>query len=245
MCRLYVLFLQFAVLSGTGYLLLEHRLASTSRCLSLSIHPCCLTIFAGAPPSAIDLLGDDFQPEPAMSTAALPQPVTSASAQPSAPSALLLDELEGPAVTPAAAPAQSAPAAGLADALDWGELAGPAPTAAAAAPGAASLAAPPADLSDPFSALSFDGPAAAPPLASTASTLDADFAPFLGAPSITAQPADPFAALQDKPHASSFQGGAGVQGRGGTGAGGMGSVQAAINSVPPPPSKDPFADLLG
>eukprot|EP00983_Pelagomonas_calceolata_P009014 292819-Pelagomonas_calceolata.AAC.3 len=171
-----------------------------------------------APPSAIDLLGDDFQPEPvttASQASAAPPP------QPAAPTpdSLLggLDDLAGPVPTPA--PAQPAPAVGSADDLEWGEMAGPAPAGA--------------DLSDPFAAFSFGGSPAAPSLEAQP---DSDFAPFVGAPPSSGALPDNLFTMQ--PNA---QGRMGVTG---SSIGGMGNIQAAVSSVPPPPSKDPFADLL-
>ncbi|KAF5834649.1 hypothetical protein DUNSADRAFT_8573 [Dunaliella salina] len=181
-----------------------------------------------APPSAIDLLGDDFQPEPVAtaSHASAPPPAQPPAPTPDPPDSLFggLDDLAGPLAL--SAPAQAPPAAGSVDDSEWGEMAGPVATTTGPAPTAA-------DLSDPFTALSLGRSPAAPSLAAQP---DSEFAPFVGAPlSSGAQPENLFTT---QPSAQGTLEGVGSK------IGGMGTFQPAVSSVPPPPSKDPFADLL-
>jgi len=202
------------------------RAAHARAPLSHSTFPCCTApsvcfVGAAAPASAIDLLGglDDLEPAAASQPSSTTQHPTLPPPPPFNKSDLLsgLDELEGPS---SALPCHP-PTAATGDLDDWGLLVG-----GSSSNGAAPAA--PQASPDPFAGITQNhpGPPPAASLPSYPMQDDADFAPFMGA----AQPASQ--------HAGTFDAG------GKQGMGCIASRGRPQGLAPPPPPRDPFADLL-
>lgn len=178
------------------------------------------SLFTAAPPSDLDLLYSLDEPTPAQPAAA------QTSTQSHNPGDLLDDLMGGGSSSLPPAPAPQSTAITSTD--DWGSLMGPAATSSAApttlTPQQANTS------SDPFGDLMGGGSPSLP------LQEDGDFAPFVAAP--TASVGDPFASFPQQGNgASGLLGGVSQPQQPGV------SVNDMLQNVPPP-SKDPFADLL-